>query len=69
MDPAANFKLVIIQTELERFKFLVRSFLRARMAKVGVSELLPCMFFLAHYSYRSTNIPTTSTNSTPPKTI
>ena len=34
MDPTANFKLVIVQTELERFKFLVRSLLRARMAKV-----------------------------------
>jgi GINS complex subunit 4 len=33
-DPSANFRLVIIQTELERFKFLVRSLLRARMAKV-----------------------------------
>jgi hypothetical protein len=34
MDPKTNFKLIIIQTELERFKFLVRSFLRARMKKV-----------------------------------
>ncbi|GAB7366657.1 hypothetical protein MBLNU230_g8640t1 [Neophaeotheca triangularis] len=34
MDPKANFKLVVIQTELERFKFLVRSFLRARIAKI-----------------------------------
>jgi GINS complex subunit 4 len=33
MDPKANFTLVILQTELERFKFLVRSFLRARIAK------------------------------------
>ena len=33
-DPKANFRLIIIQTELERFKFLVRSFLRARIAKV-----------------------------------
>lgn len=33
-DPSANFKLVIVQTELERFKFLVRSLLRARIAKV-----------------------------------
>jgi GINS complex subunit 4 len=35
MDPKTNFKLIIIQTELERFKFLVRSFLRARIKKVG----------------------------------
>ncbi|TKA53646.1 hypothetical protein B0A55_10688 [Friedmanniomyces simplex] len=34
MDPQANFTLVILQTELERFKFLVRSFLRARIAKI-----------------------------------
>ena len=33
-DPKANFRLIIIQTELERFKFLVRSFLRTRIAKV-----------------------------------
>ena len=34
MDPKTNFKLIVIQTELERFKFLVRSFLRARLKKV-----------------------------------
>ncbi|KAI9720575.1 MAG: GINS complex subunit [Candelaria pacifica] len=34
MDPKTNFTLIIIQTELERFKFLVRSFLRARISKV-----------------------------------
>ena len=34
IDPKANFRLIIIQTELERFKFLVRSYLRARIAKV-----------------------------------
>lgn len=36
MDPKANFKLIVIQTELERFKFLVRSFLRARIKKVPI---------------------------------
>ena len=35
-----NFRLIIIQTELERFKFLVRSFLRARIAKVTRSPIL-----------------------------
>lgn len=35
MDPKTNFKLIVTQTELERFKFLVRSFLRARIAKVA----------------------------------
>ncbi|KAL8999206.1 MAG: hypothetical protein Q9169_001871 [Polycauliona sp. 2 TL-2023] len=34
VDPRTNFRLIIIQTELERFKFLVRSFLRTRMAKI-----------------------------------
>lgn len=35
MDPKTNFALIVIQTELERYKFLVRSFLRARIAKVS----------------------------------
>lgn len=34
LDPKTNFRLIIIQTELERFKFLVRSFLRTRLAKI-----------------------------------
>lgn len=34
MDPTSNFKLVILQTELERVKFLLRSFLRARISKI-----------------------------------
>ncbi|KAI4116500.1 MAG: hypothetical protein LQ338_007706 [Usnochroma carphineum] len=34
IDPKTNFRLIVIQTELERFKFLVRSFLRTRMAKI-----------------------------------
>lgn len=38
MDPKSNFTLVILQTELERFKFLVRSFLRARIAKVFMTN-------------------------------
>lgn len=36
-DPKSTFRLIIIQTELERFKYLVRSFLRARIAKVSSS--------------------------------
>ncbi|MCJ1303547.1 GINS complex subunit, partial [Hypocenomyce scalaris] len=39
MDPKTNFRLIIIQTELERFKFLVRSFLRARVAKIDKHAL------------------------------
>lgn len=34
MDPKTNFALIVIQTELERYKFLVRSYLRVRIAKV-----------------------------------
>ncbi|EME45755.1 hypothetical protein DOTSEDRAFT_71442 [Dothistroma septosporum NZE10] len=34
MDPASNFTLVILQTELERIKFVIRSYLRARIAKI-----------------------------------
>jgi len=44
MDPKTNFALIVIQTELERYKYLVRSYLRARIAKVGDnlrSALLP----------------------------
>lgn len=40
MDPKTNFALIVIQTELERFKFLVRSYLRARIAKVCRPSLL-----------------------------
>ncbi|KAF2478110.1 GINS complex, Sld5 component [Lindgomyces ingoldianus] len=39
MDPKSGFKLIIIQTELERFKFLVRSFLRARIKKIDSHPL------------------------------
>lgn len=34
MDPKTNFALIVIQTELERHRFLVRSYLRARIAKL-----------------------------------
>jgi GINS complex subunit 4 len=34
MDPKTNFSLIIIQTEVERWKFLIRSYLRARIAKI-----------------------------------
>ncbi|KAI1260095.1 hypothetical protein F5Y18DRAFT_265721 [Xylariaceae sp. FL1019] len=39
MDPKTNFALIVIQTELERFKFLVRSYLRARIAKLDKHTL------------------------------
>lgn len=35
MEPKTSFRLIVIQTELERVKFMVRSFLRARLAKVS----------------------------------
>ena len=34
MDPKTNFSLIVIQTELERFKYLVRSYIRSRIAKI-----------------------------------
>jgi GINS complex subunit 4 len=34
MDPKTNFSLIIIQTEVERWKFLLRALLRARLAKI-----------------------------------
>jgi hypothetical protein len=43
MDPKTNFRVVVLQTELERWKFLVRSLVRCRIGKVskvfGVSSL------------------------------
>jgi len=39
MDPKANFALIVIQTELERYKYLVRSYLRARIAKIDKHTL------------------------------
>lgn len=40
MDPKTNFALIVIQTELERYKFLVRSYLRTRIAKVSQAQSL-----------------------------
>jgi GINS complex subunit 4 len=34
MDPRTNFALIVLQTELERHKYLVRSYVRARVAKL-----------------------------------
>lgn len=39
MDPKTNFSLIIIQTEVERWKFIVRSLLRARIAKIDKHPL------------------------------
>lgn len=44
MDPKTNFALIVIQTELERYKYIVRSYLRSRIAKVSSDS----NFFL-HY--------------------
>lgn len=41
MDPKTNFALIVIQTELERCKYLVRSYLRARIAKVRARVATP----------------------------
>lgn len=40
MDPKTNFALIVIQTELERFKYIVRSYLRSRIAKVNCDSIL-----------------------------
>ncbi|KAF8477023.1 hypothetical protein BDZ91DRAFT_688061 [Kalaharituber pfeilii] len=39
LEPQANFRLILIQTELERVKYLVRAYLRARMAKIDKHPL------------------------------
>jgi GINS complex subunit 4 len=39
MDPKTNFSLIIIQTEVERWKFLIRSLLRARISKIDKHTL------------------------------
>jgi len=39
MNPKTNFRLIVMQTELERLKFLIRSFLRARIAKIDAHPL------------------------------
>lgn len=41
MDPKANFSLIVLQTELERWKYLVRSYLRVRVSKVLATSLEP----------------------------
>lgn len=33
-----HFKLMLVQTEMERAKYLVRSYLRTRLAKVGFPD-------------------------------
>jgi hypothetical protein len=65
-DPSANFRLVIIQTELERFKFLVRSLLRARMAKVHSLTSGLLISLTEWRSPRSTPIHTTRSLSPKP---
>ncbi|EWC46312.1 hypothetical protein DRE_04483 [Drechslerella stenobrocha 248] len=39
LDPRANFHLIIIQTELERAKFLMRTYLRTRISKIDKHAL------------------------------
>ncbi|KAM9878652.1 DNA replication complex gins protein sld5 [Verticillium dahliae] len=54
MDPKTNFALIVIQTELERFKFLVRSYIRARIAKIDKHTL----YYLASPPLRARLSPT-----------
>ncbi|KAH8884470.1 GINS complex, Sld5 component [Thozetella sp. PMI_491] len=39
MDPKTNFALIVIQTELERYRYLMRSYLRARISKIDKHTL------------------------------
>lgn len=48
MDPKTNFSLILIQTELERWKYLVRGFLRARIAKVYFFDFSVTLFLLLY---------------------
>jgi hypothetical protein len=68
MEPKTNFRLIVIQTELERFKFLVRSFLRARIAKVH-SISFPNRLASTKKSNRSMRTPFTTHShpSSPPQ--
>ena len=47
-DPKSTFRLIVIQTELERFKYLVRSFIRARISKVMILVSFVLIFNLLH---------------------
>ncbi|KPM34975.1 DNA replication complex GINS protein SLD5 [Neonectria ditissima] len=60
MDPKTNFALIVIQTELERYKFLVRSYLRARIAKVDKHAL----HYLSSQQLRSRLSPTEAAYAT-----
>ncbi|KAF2101604.1 GINS complex, Sld5 component [Rhizodiscina lignyota] len=64
MDPKTNFSLIIIQTELERFKFLVRSFLRARIAKVLIR--VRKQYLSAHHALLSSHYQASFLSQFPP---
>lgn len=51
MDPKTNFALIVIQTELERCKYIVRSYLRARIAKVSSHR-----YFLPHWRIQPSHL-------------
>lgn len=68
MDAKTNFGLIVIQTELERWKYLVRGFLRARIAKVCLlkpNNHFPLVYCRLTIFPRLTN--TSYTTSQPPK--
>lgn len=58
MDPKTNFPLIVIQTELERFKFLMRSLIRARIAKVRSHGMRAITNQIALYVYPRTDTQT-----------
>lgn len=58
-DPATSeeehFRLVLVQTEMERAKYVVRSYVRVRLHKVSTSAALP-----ASLTTRWRSMPSTS---------
>lgn len=63
MDPKTNFALILIQTELERWKYLVRGFLRARIAKVLFNQLQK--FFAIYQMDTNTDVLLIRSTNTP----
>ncbi|ROW11505.1 hypothetical protein VMCG_01208 [Cytospora schulzeri] len=53
MDPRTNFALIVIQTELERCKYIVRSYLRARIAKVSLHNESACAILKTAICYQT----------------
>lgn len=65
LDPTSNFSLVVLQTELERIKFLLRSFLRTRLSKM---DKYPLHYLQTYDQWTSSTVSSTRHNgSLPPR--